>query len=70
MAAPPPIPPVLVLNTGRCGSTMISDILNRHPRILSLSEFFSFNGLAAFTRPAVPVNIFGGYAASSRPAPD
>ena len=50
MAAPPPIPPVLVLNTGRCGSTMISDILNRHPRILSLSEFFSFNGLAAFNR--------------------
>lgn len=35
-----PIPPVLILSTGRCGSTMISDLLNRHPRVLSLSEFF------------------------------
>lgn len=34
------IPPVLVLSTGRCGSTMISDLLSRHPQILSLSEFF------------------------------
>ncbi len=36
--------PVLVLSTGRCGSTMVSDILNRHPGILSVSEFFSFVG--------------------------
>lgn len=42
------IPPVLVLSTGRCGSTMISDILNTHPRVLSLSEFFSTTGLAPF----------------------
>lgn len=35
-----PIPPVLILSTGRCGSTMISELLNRHPQILSLSEFF------------------------------
>lgn len=34
------IPPVLILSTGRCGSTMLSDLLNRHPQILSLSEFF------------------------------
>ena len=44
------IAPVLVLSTGRCGSTMISDIVNRHPKILSLSEFFSFIGLGAFSR--------------------
>ena len=42
--------PVLVLSTGRCGSTMISDVLNRHPRVLSLSEFFSTTGLAPFRR--------------------
>lgn len=42
--------PVLVLSTGRCGSTMISDILNTHPRVLSLSEFFSTTGLAPFRR--------------------
>lgn len=42
------LPPVLVLSTGRCGSTMISDMLNRHPGILSVSEFFSFVGPRAF----------------------
>ncbi|MCF8491811.1 MAG: sulfotransferase [Rhodospirillum sp.] len=34
------IAPVLILSTGRCGSTMVSDLLNRHPGVLSLSEFF------------------------------
>ncbi len=42
------IAPVLVLGTGRCGSTMVSDIVNRHPGILSVSEFFSFVGPGAF----------------------
>ena len=42
------VAPVLVMSTGRCGSTMISDILNRHPGILSVSEFFSFVGPRAF----------------------
>ncbi len=37
-------PPVLVLGTGRCGSTLVSEILNEHPRVLSLSEFFSLVG--------------------------
>ena len=32
---------------------MVSDVLNRHPRILSLSEFFSFVGLKAFLRRRV-----------------
>lgn len=48
--APPdlPIPPVLILSTGRCGSTMVSEMLNRHPGVLSVSEFFSTLGAAAF----------------------
>ena len=29
---------------------MVSDILNRHPNILSISEFFSFLGLSVFAR--------------------
>ncbi len=45
-----PIPPVFVISTGRCGSTMISDMLNLHPRVLSLSEFFSFVGMGSFRR--------------------
>ncbi len=47
------IPPVLVLSTGRCGSTMVSAMLNRHPAILSMSEFFSFLGLGIFARRRV-----------------
>jgi hypothetical protein len=45
------IPPVLILSTGRCGSTMVSDLLNRHPRILGLSEFFVPLGPDAFAWP-------------------
>ena len=44
------IAPVLVLSTGRCGSTMISDVLNLHPEILSLSEVFSTLGPRALFR--------------------
>jgi putative sulfotransferase len=34
------LPPCFVISTGRCGSTFASDILVRHPRVLSISEFF------------------------------
>ena len=44
------IAPALVLSTGRCGSTMISDVLNRHPDVLSLSEVFSLLGPLALFR--------------------
>lgn len=44
----PGIPPVLILSTGRCGSTMLTDVLNLHPRVLSVSEFFSAWQLSAF----------------------
>ena len=47
------ISPVLVLSTGRCGSTMISQMLNKHPAILSMSEFFSVLGLNAFASTRV-----------------
>jgi hypothetical protein len=42
------IAPVLILSTGRCGSTMVSDLLSRHPGVLSLSEFFVPLGAQAF----------------------
>ena len=38
------IAPVIFLNTGRCGSTMVSEIMNCHPRILSISELFFLAG--------------------------
>ena len=36
------------MGTGRCGSTIVSNLLNAHPGILSLSEFFSYVGMDAF----------------------
>ena len=36
--------PVFIVSTGRCGSTMLSDIVNLHPRMLSLSEFLAWMG--------------------------
>ena len=44
------IAPVLVLSTGRCGSTMVSDALNTHPQVLSLSEFFISLGMKSLIR--------------------
>lgn len=52
-AAAPALPPVFVLSTGRCGSTMVSNILNRHPEVLSLSEFFSYVGALSLRRRRV-----------------
>ncbi|WP_428263977.1 sulfotransferase family protein [Haliangium sp.] len=33
--------PTFVVGTGRCGSTMLSNMLRQHPLIASMSEFFS-----------------------------
>lgn len=44
------LPPALVMSTGRCGSTMLSDILNTHPRVLSVSEIFTTVGQGPFRR--------------------
>lgn len=52
-AAAPALPPVFVLSTGRCGSTMVSNILNQHPEVLSLSEFFSYVGALSLRRRRV-----------------
>ena len=43
-------PPVIVLSSGRCGSTMLSNMLNLHPGILSISEFFTLHSTALFSR--------------------
>jgi len=32
--------PTFIVGTGRCGSTMLSNMLREHPKVLSLSEFF------------------------------
>lgn len=35
-------PEVFVLGTGRCGSTLLSRMVRRHPDLVSISELFSF----------------------------
>ena len=45
-----PIAPVLVLSTGRCGSTMVSEVLHTHPDVLSLSELFISLGMKSLIR--------------------
>jgi putative sulfotransferase len=42
-------PPVFIVGTGRCGSTMMSNVVRLHPRLLSLSEFFTSLAGRAFT---------------------
>jgi hypothetical protein len=34
--------PLFVVGTGRCGSTLLSEMLRVHPEVLSISELFSF----------------------------
>lgn len=44
---------IIVVGTGRCGSTLISDLMNAHPAVLSISEFFSMAGFGLFRLPSV-----------------
>jgi hypothetical protein len=47
-AATSSIAPVFAVGTGRCGSTMFSEMLSHHPDILSISEFFPVLGVKIF----------------------
>lgn len=52
---------VFVVGTGRCGSTLISNILRLHPRITSVSEFFSFvTDLGCQVQAAFPAHDVDG----------
>lgn len=62
------ISPVLVLSTGRCGSTMISDLLSRHPAVLSLSEFFVPLGPEAFAHDSIDGDGFWRILSRQSPA--
>ena len=41
----------LIVSTGRCGSTLMSDLMNLHPDVLSLSEFHTMVGPGLLLAP-------------------
>jgi hypothetical protein len=47
-------PPYFVISTGRCGSTFLSEILGRDPKVLSVSEFLFSMGPEPFPPGEVP----------------
>jgi len=59
--------PVIVVSTGRSGSTMLSTMVRSHPELLSLSELFILLGDPAF--PDGPVSGPGFWEILSRPYP-
>ena len=65
--------PTFIVNSGRCGSTMLSTLINRHPDILSVSEFFIFvadltaRRSEAFTRDLLNGPEFWGLIAGVKP---
>ena len=57
------LPPVFVVGTGRCGSTLLSQCLRSHPDILSLSETLVFaTDLGGRIAEAFPEGEVGGEA--------
>ncbi|MEZ4385428.1 MAG: sulfotransferase [Nannocystaceae bacterium] len=55
--------PVVVVGTGRCGSTLLSEMLRAHPEVASISEFFSFiTDLGALIPEAFPAEPVSGAA--------
>ncbi|BCJ33133.1 hypothetical protein Athai_06360 [Actinocatenispora thailandica] len=59
-------PLTVVLGTGRCGSTLLSTVLNRHPRVLSLSEFFTSLDPDAFPAGEIDGERFWGILSTPR----
>lgn len=48
----------IIVGTGRCGSTMISNLLREHPDVLSLSEFFTLLEGPRFSEDIVDASQF------------
>jgi len=61
MGKPPVRTPTFIVGTGRCGSTMLSNMLREHPDVLSISEFFAwFAGSDALIAKAFSAELLDG----------
>jgi len=58
--------PIFVVGTGRCGSTLLSNMINLHPSILSLSEFFVSLSPYGFTKKTLDGQSFWGILSTPR----
>ena len=65
--------PLFIVGTGRCGSTLLSELVRAHPRLLSVSEFFStatdLGGRIAACFPEHPVEAAELWRLVGGPAP-
>jgi hypothetical protein len=59
--------PIFVIGSGRCGSTLVSHMLRKHPGVLSLSELFISLAPLAFSRD--PIDGAGLWHVLSSPRP-
>jgi hypothetical protein len=60
----------IILGTGRCGSTMVSDLVNEHPDVLSLSELFAALDPLGFTGGEPTGAEFWSLLSDPRPKPN
>jgi putative sulfotransferase len=52
---------VFIVGTGRCGSTMLSNMVRQHPAMLSLSELFSFiSDMGCMIEQIFPADLVSG----------
>lgn len=58
--------PTFIVSTGRCGSTLLSELLELHPDVLSISELFMANNIRAFVRDRLSGRAFWRLLATPR----
>ncbi len=58
--------PTFIVSSGRCGSTLLSDLLQLHPAVLSVSELFMANNIRAFVHARLTGRAFWRLLATPR----
>lgn len=61
-----PTQPTFIVSSGRCGSTLLSELLELHPDVLSVSELFMANNIRAFVHDRLSGRAFWQLLATPR----